>query len=505
MYLGNIFFETEAYDTGISLVQNTETNIKKCACSIPIMEQNILQLPRVYNEVTWVCVHAWAFTAVPVHLSKAGDAAWMQEACGNILWLSIRWPDFSHLLFERQLFYMCICGSDLQHLQLYLSKVFLVGFTCACRSALQQSVKGWIHCQQKKSIPANENHVLTHKQYTCHIAIAVHGGWGYCHAEREQSIRNWKRVKTQHPFIIFIYIYIYIYYYEYVYIAYTIIYILYILHICAQRPNTENSFNQSPRILLWAVSRARYSRCMFFEGCVVSNALRISEKHNWLVVSTPLKNITFITFIGLQQGSIDNPAAHLKNISQWEGLSHILWKIKLMFETTNQTIMCSCDLNWTQCRTSLCSRVFPTGWLFFLSRLFDAMEIGHFHWKPGIKTLDSFENKQRKKVIFIPQPPDIELVEIELTRFDDWTHWFKTMISTMYICIYYVHMYIYIYRYTIERLNICEYIFLVLNFLQNQQHLRICPSGDYTMVNPWWVRDPWKMNWCNGDSSKKKG
>jgi len=26
----------------------------------------------------------------------------------------------------------------------------------------------------------------------------------------------------------------------------------------------------------------------------------------------------------------------LKNISQWEGLSHILWKIKAMFETTNQ-------------------------------------------------------------------------------------------------------------------------------------------------------------------------
>jgi hypothetical protein len=26
----------------------------------------------------------------------------------------------------------------------------------------------------------------------------------------------------------------------------------------------------------------------------------------------------------------------LKNISQWEGVSHILWKIKKMFETTNQ-------------------------------------------------------------------------------------------------------------------------------------------------------------------------
>ena len=28
----------------------------------------------------------------------------------------------------------------------------------------------------------------------------------------------------------------------------------------------------------------------------------------------------------------------LKNISQWEGLSHILWK--KMFETTNQVFLC---------------------------------------------------------------------------------------------------------------------------------------------------------------------
>ena len=38
--------------------------------------------------------------------------------------------------------------------------------------------------------------------------------------------------------------------------------------------------------------------------------------YHWLVVSTPLKNI-----------------------SQWEGLSHILWKIIQMFETTNQFII----------------------------------------------------------------------------------------------------------------------------------------------------------------------
>jgi hypothetical protein len=30
-------------------------------------------------------------------------------------------------------------------------------------------------------------------------------------------------------------------------------------------------------------------------------------------------------------------STHLKNTSQWEGLSHIiLWKIKAMFQTTNQ-------------------------------------------------------------------------------------------------------------------------------------------------------------------------
>ena len=29
----------------------------------------------------------------------------------------------------------------------------------------------------------------------------------------------------------------------------------------------------------------------------------------------------------------------LKNIGQWEGLSHILWKIIQMFQTTNQEIL----------------------------------------------------------------------------------------------------------------------------------------------------------------------
>ena len=35
----------------------------------------------------------------------------------------------------------------------------------------------------------------------------------------------------------------------------------------------------------------------------------------------------------------------LKHISQWEGLSHILWKIEVMFQTTNQfLITTSCDI-----------------------------------------------------------------------------------------------------------------------------------------------------------------
>ena len=29
----------------------------------------------------------------------------------------------------------------------------------------------------------------------------------------------------------------------------------------------------------------------------------------------------------------------LKNMSQWEGLSHIFWTIQFMFETTNQYVM----------------------------------------------------------------------------------------------------------------------------------------------------------------------
>ena len=40
----------------------------------------------------------------------------------------------------------------------------------------------------------------------------------------------------------------------------------------------------------------------------------MKNNSNWLVVSTILKTI-----------------------SQWEGLSHTLWKIKKLFETTNQT------------------------------------------------------------------------------------------------------------------------------------------------------------------------
>ena len=49
----------------------------------------------------------------------------------------------------------------------------------------------------------------------------------------------------------------------------------------------------------------------------------------------------------------------LKNISQWEGLSHILWKIIQMFETTNQAhhVFPSCSL-WF-CRSYKSCKVFP--------------------------------------------------------------------------------------------------------------------------------------------------
>ena len=46
-----------------------------------------------------------------------------------------------------------------------------------------------------------------------------------------------------------------------------------------------------------------------------------------MVVSTPLKNITFITFIGLQQGSIDNPTAqrlHAYAASIWYGVKVLI-------------------------------------------------------------------------------------------------------------------------------------------------------------------------------------
>jgi hypothetical protein len=60
-----------------------------------------------------------------------------------------------------------------------------------------------------------------------------------------------------------------------------------------------------------------------------STITNTSKNDIWLVVSTPLKNI-----------------------SQWEGLSHILWKIKAMFETTNQYIYIysACSLlTWPLC------------------------------------------------------------------------------------------------------------------------------------------------------------
>jgi hypothetical protein len=55
------------------------------------------------------------------------------------------------------------------------------------------------------------------------------------------------------------------------------------------------------------------NRSIFSTGSMFFQFLFKHDFLIWLVVSTPLKNI-----------------------SQWEGLSHILWKIK-MFQTTNQS------------------------------------------------------------------------------------------------------------------------------------------------------------------------
>ena len=39
-----------------------------------------------------------------------------------------------------------------------------------------------------------------------------------------------------------------------------------------------------------------------------------------------------------QQSGLVGGLKHLENISQWEGLSHILWNIIQMFETTNKWV-----------------------------------------------------------------------------------------------------------------------------------------------------------------------
>ena len=68
------------------------------------------------------------------------------------------------------------------------------------------------------------------------------------------------------------------------------------------------------------------------------------------MVSTPVKNISqlellfpiYINQININEyQQIIGGFNHLekKNISQWEGLSHILWKTKFMLQTTNQNII----------------------------------------------------------------------------------------------------------------------------------------------------------------------
>ena len=97
------------------------------------------------------------------------------------------------------------------------------------------------------------------------------------------------------------YIYMYVLYiyvlYIYSYYIHVYIYIYYIIH------------NIFPYVIttMAAWQRPNEARC--------SSPVAITSItfHNWLVVLTILKDM-----------------------SQWEGLSHMVWKIKIMFETTNQ-------------------------------------------------------------------------------------------------------------------------------------------------------------------------
>ena len=78
--------------------------------------------------------------------------------------------------------------------------------------------------------------------------------------------------------------------------------------------------------------------------CIKSSKIHVltSFQHNYNGI-----HVSFISFIWLVVLTI------LKNISQWEGLSHIWWKIKVMFETTNQS--------WTKAILRTYSGFLPIG------------------------------------------------------------------------------------------------------------------------------------------------
>ena len=80
--------------------------------------------------------------------------------------------------------------------------------------------------------------------------------------------------------------------------------------------------------------------CSFFETVHLAN---LRKKH-WAFWCSPipLQKIKFYWStqpVGLPISFWLVVSSHLKNISQWEGLSHILWKNKKRFQTTNQVLL----------------------------------------------------------------------------------------------------------------------------------------------------------------------
>ena len=226
--LGNIFFEPEAYDTWISLVQNTENNMHM----------------RMYNPHNGTKHAAAAKGLQWGHLSMCSCSG-IHSCCTCSLVKGRRCSLDARRLWQNTMAEHTMAGlfpppfweAAVLHVHLWkrFTTVFVKGFSR--RFHLRMSLSLAAECQGLDSLstknpptPANENHVLTHKQHTCHIAIAVHGGWGYCHAEREKSIRNWKRVKTQHPDILYIYIRILLW--ICIHLIYNHIYLIHITYMC---------------------------------------------------------------------------------------------------------------------------------------------------------------------------------------------------------------------------------------------------------------------------------